>query len=118
MRLVLDGEVVDGFFRMVIVSNGRFIGEGHCVAPGGCLDDGLLEVLSVGDVTLFDYIKQLPRLKRAEYINHPQVFYRTVREVELFGDALTELDGEYGPPLPVKITVLPKVLSVYAPIEL
>lgn len=117
MRMVMDGQILDGNFRVNIISNGNFIGQGHCVSPEGCMDDGYLEVLCVGDVTVWDYIKQIPKLKRQEYIDHPLVTYYKVREIEIMGDAYTELDGEFGPKLPVKISVLPRALEVFSPLK-
>ena len=75
-------------------------------------DDGILEIICVGDISLFDYLKQLPKLKKGEKIDHPEVHYFSSPWVEISGKSRLEKDGEMGGELPVRVECLPRVLEV------
>ncbi len=114
IRVRCNGEVTGGKRLMVAVANAPFFGRGICIAPQASPEDGLFDVTLVGSVSLAQYLRFLPALKQGRTIRHPMLQYLRTDSVELEGAAGFECDGEQGPPLPVSIGLVPRVLPVLA----
>ena len=54
MRVAVDGEIRGGRMHDVIVANGRYFGGGMMICPDAEPDDGLFDVLLLGDLTKRD----------------------------------------------------------------
>ena len=72
-----------GRLLQMAVANGRYFGNALCVAPDARLDDGLFQVAIFGDLSVWDYLKNLGKLKKGVRINHPEVTYQNAKEVLL-----------------------------------
>ena len=60
--------------------------------------DGTLNVTLFGDVTIWDYIKNLPNLRKGLKIEHPNIFYLNCTSLSISthnNDLESEADGEY-----------------------
>lgn len=112
MRLTLDGgEVVEGDFLSLCVANGRYFGSGLGIAPLARLDDGLLEVVMISRGGGLDFLRHLPRLRKAQPVLDERVRYLSVRSLLVEGLACPlEVDGELVGEAPVRIEVLPRAL--------
>jgi diacylglycerol kinase family enzyme len=98
----------------VIAANGRFFGGGLCIAPDAILDDGELDVVIIGNVTVMDFIKYLPQIRRGVKIDHPKVRYYRTKWLEISGEGNIEKDGQMGKSLPVEITVEYRAFRIIA----
>ena len=58
-RRAANGRMFD-----VVVANGRFFGGGMQICPEAKPDDGLLDVLTIGDVTKRDLVQTMPKIYR------------------------------------------------------
>ncbi|MDX1315534.1 MAG: diacylglycerol kinase family lipid kinase, partial [Eudoraea sp.] len=106
-----------GKLLQMAVANGRFFGRAICIAPDAQLNDGQFQLAIFGDLSIWDYLKNLGKLKKGIRIKHHEVSYHQVREVlleseEPFG---IEADGEYVGYGPAKIFVLPEAISFLMP---
>lgn len=90
---------------LIACSNGRYFGSGIAIAPDANLTDGLLNVIVIGNVSVWDYLRQLPKLRKGIKINHPQVHYFTTNQIHLSGDWKMEKDGEIAGDLPCTISI-------------
>jgi diacylglycerol kinase (ATP) len=110
----VDGELLyAGRSFLVAIANGRYFGKGMKVAPHAVVDDGLAEVVVVGDLAQWQLPMRLPRLYLGTHLGHPQVHYRRGGVVELEpAEALPpfDVDGEVMPSGPASIRVLPGAL--------
>lgn len=100
----------EGKTLSMVMANGKYFGSGLCIAPDAALDDGKLNIVILGDVTVIDYLKNISRLKRGEKIIHPEVFYRETDEIEitpLESKCPIDLDGEFIGYAPAKFKILP-----------
>ena len=50
-------------------------GHGLQIQPGALFDDGLLSIALFGKVSLIDYVRNLSKLKKGIYAEHPEVTY-------------------------------------------
>lgn len=82
----------------VITANGKFFGSGIGIAPDASLDNEQLQVVIMGDITLWDYIKNLPTALRCQHIKNPQVWYQLLPDLSIkpTTDPLPiDMDGEF-----------------------
>lgn len=98
----------------IIAANGRFFGGGLCIAPEAKLDDGKLDVVIIGNVTVMDFLKYLPQIRKGAKIDHPKVRYYRTRWLQISGEGRIEKDGQMGKSLPVEITVQSRAFRIIA----
>ncbi|MEH6589023.1 MAG: diacylglycerol kinase family protein [Halioglobus sp.] len=102
----------------LVASSGRFFGSGLKIAPNAELDDGKLDVLLVGDVSLRAFFSKLVDLRSGNIIEHPEVSYHQVGRIEVAGIAeqcALEVDGEYIGKTPAVIKILPASITFMMP---
>ena len=112
-----DGTHREGRMHDVIVANGQWHGGSMRLAPGASPDDGLFDIVLVGDVTKLDFATTAPKIYRGTYLAHPKV--ELVRSSSVSVDAPErlpiELDGEQVGTTPVRFEIVPKALRVRVP---
>ena len=108
-----------GPLLQLAVANGRFFGHGICIAPDARIADGEFQVAIFGDLSIWDYLKNIRKLKSGRRIDLPQVQYHNTREVLLEGDDACgiEADGEYVGHGPATISILPRAIRFLLPPE-
>ena len=62
VRVTVDGEARSGRMHDVVVANGRSFGGGMRICPDAEPDDGLFDVLTIGDLTKRDLLLTLPTI--------------------------------------------------------
>ncbi len=119
VRVWADGEEwYAGPILLLAVANGTTFGKGMRVAPGAALDDGLFDVVLVGEVSGLQLARRLPQLYFGKHLGAKPVRYRRAREVRLEPEAplpLFDVDGETYPSGAVTFRVLPGALRVAGP---
>jgi diacylglycerol kinase (ATP) len=113
--LRLDGEETERRVCTVIMNNGRYGGGGMKTAPGAEIDDGLLDVLVVGDLAKLDLLRSLPMIYKGTHLNHKKVMLYRAREIgirSLDGTVPLQADGELLGTSPARFTVLSGALKV------
>lgn len=87
----------EGKHLMIAICNGSVFGNGLTINPEAKSTDGVLHITTIGNVSVIDYLKQLPKLKSATKIVHPEVVYHVCQKgrIEVVsGKAYLEADGE------------------------
>jgi diacylglycerol kinase (ATP) len=115
-RLTLDGEVHELTAWFVTVANCQSYGGGMRIAPDARLDDGLLDVVVVGDIGKPAFLATFPKVFSGRHLEHPAVTLHRARRVELDGDRALAVyaDGEPCGSLPATFTVRPAAITVLA----
>jgi len=118
MRVAVDDEVRTGRMIDAMVANGRFLGGGMMMCPEAEPDDGLLDVLLIGDVTKRDLAFVLPKTYKGKHLPHPRLEALRGRVVSIDADEPQplEIDGEQPGTTPLRIEVVPKALRVRVPL--
>lgn len=95
-RFTAGGVLHDGPFLLFAVGNSDRTGGGNLLTPRARLDDGLLDVCVVKEMTRMEFARLLPELRTGRHLDHPAVLYRQVTEllVEAEEELSVNADGE------------------------
>ncbi len=101
----------------ISVANNSTFGGGMRIAPQAELDDGLLDVITVGEVGKLRFVANLRKVFNGTHIDDEQVSMFRASRVEITASRPFPVyaDGEHLTELPVSVRVLPRALSVLAP---
>jgi diacylglycerol kinase (ATP) len=109
----LDGVGASGRSLALVAFNCEYFGGGMHAAPGAAYDDGLLDVIRVGDVSRSEAIAILARIYRGKHLDRPKVHRQAVKTARIFAEgAWFDLDGEVIAPTPVEISVIPRAITL------
>jgi diacylglycerol kinase (ATP) len=115
----LDGELVhDRGVVLAAAGNGCFFGGGMKVAPKARVDDGLLDLVIVSDLSKAQLVRKLPKIYRGTHIDDAAVSFHRARSIAADsapGEVMIEFDGEPLGTLPARYEVLPGALSIVGP---
>jgi diacylglycerol kinase (ATP) len=117
MTVEADGERREGRMFEVIIANGAFAAGGMRVAPDASPDDGLFDVVLIGDVTKLDFVTTFPKIYRGTHVGHPRVEVLKARSVSVTAETPLPvvLDGEQPGTTPVAFEALPGALRLRLP---
>ncbi|HZG34916.1 MAG TPA: diacylglycerol kinase family protein [Gaiellaceae bacterium] len=117
VRIAVDGEIRDGRMHDVVVANGRCFGGGMRICPDAQPDDGLFDVLTIGDLTKRDLLLTLPKTYRGSHLPHPKAELLRGAVVGIDADELlpVQLDGEQPGTTPARFEVVRDALRVRVP---
>jgi YegS/Rv2252/BmrU family lipid kinase len=117
MRVSVDGESRSGKMIDAVVCNGRYLGGGMMMCPEAEPDDGVFDVLLIGDVTKRDLLLVLPKTYKGKHLPHPrlELLRGKVVTVESAEPLPIELDGEQPGTTPARFEVLPRALRLRVP---
>lgn len=103
----------------VAVANGRYHGGGMHVAPEALVDDGLLDLTLIGDLSKPQVFINLPKLYNGRIYTHRKILHLRGRKVVASSPqrVLLDMDGEQPGRLPVRIRVVPGALRMAVPPE-
>ena len=114
MRVSVDDEIRSGRMIDAMVANGRYLGGGMMMLPEAEPDDGLFDVLLIGDVTKRDLAFTLPKSYRGKHLPHPrlEVLRGSVVSVDADEPLPIELDGEQPGTTPARFEIVPGALRL------
>jgi YegS/Rv2252/BmrU family lipid kinase len=114
----LDGGIRrEGAMHDVIVANGRYHGGGMKLAPDARQDDGLFDVVLIGDIGKVDFVTTAPKLYSGRYLSHPKVepLRSSTVAVDAAGALPLEVDGEPIGTTPARFAVVRSALRLRVP---
>jgi diacylglycerol kinase family enzyme len=119
MRVAVDDEIRGGKMIDVLVANGRYVAGGMKMCPDAEPDDGLFDVLLIGDVTKRDLLFVLPKTYRGNHLPHPRLELLRGRVISVDADEPLpiELDGEQPGTTPARFEIVPGALRLRVPSE-
>lgn len=117
VTVALDGDRREARMLDVVVCNVRYLNGGMQLCPGAEPDDGIFDVLLIGDITKRDLAVTLPKVYRGTHLPHAKA--ELVRATAVAVDAPTplpvEVDGEQPGTTPITFSVVPKALRLRVP---
>jgi YegS/Rv2252/BmrU family lipid kinase len=121
VQLVYDGkDRLDATINTVAVANGRFFGGGMMVAPDAEADDGVFDVVAMGDLGFGDLLVSGRRIYKGTHLTMDKVSARRAKIVEAEpvepgGVVELDVDGEALGRLPAKFEIVPASLWMVVP---
>lgn len=112
-----EGARREGAMHDVIVANGHWHGGGMKLAPDAEQDDGLFDVVLIGDVNKLDFLTTAPKLYSGRYLSHPKVELVRSSFAAISGaePLPLEVDGEPIGATPARFEVVPSALRLRVP---
>ena len=113
-RIGADGEQVEGRLLLAFVANARYCGNRMNVAPTARMDDGLLDVLAVHELSLLAVLPKLGKLYGGRILGDPAVrhFRSAVVRIETEPPVRVQADGQMLGPTPAVFSLKPRALTV------
>lgn len=115
-RVEVDGEI---FFKgkalSVALANGVYSGGGMIQAPDAVMDDGMVNVTVIGNMSRAKILVRFKELFSGRIYQIPDIYHTVGKSARIFieGDEFpVEVDGEVIGGTPVELAVLPKALSI------
>ena len=101
----------------VAAANSGVYGGGMRVAPSARLDDGLLDVVTIGSVGRLRFLRTLPKVFSGSHVHEPGVEVLRVQEVEVHADRpfTVYADGDPIGATPIVLRALPAAVRVLVP---
>jgi YegS/Rv2252/BmrU family lipid kinase len=109
-----DGEEVTALLNNFIVANGRYFGGGLKPAPEALMDDGFVDIVTMGDIHFREVLLNIKKLMDGTHLTNPKV--KLVRGKRVVASSeekvLIDEDGEMVGVLPAEFEVHPKALKL------
>jgi diacylglycerol kinase (ATP) len=117
VEVQVDGERRSGRMHDVVVANGPYFGGGMKICPDASSEDGVFDVLLIGDLTKRDLMLTLPKTYRGTHLPHPKAELLRGKTVAIDASEPLpiELDGEQPGTTPVRFELVPRALRVRVP---
>jgi diacylglycerol kinase (ATP) len=98
----------------IVMANGCYFGGGMWVAPEARIDDGMIDLVIIGNLGKVELLRVFPRIYKGTHVDYPKV--RLERDkgitIESFQPFLLQADGELLGEGPVRFSILPQALDL------
>jgi diacylglycerol kinase (ATP) len=117
LRVRVDDHERDALMEDVIVAVGRYLAGGMKITPDAEPDDGLFDVLLIGDVTKTELVRVMPKIYRGTHLPHPKGELLRGSRVSIEADEPLpiQLDGEQPGTTPVSFEIVPAAIRLRVP---
>lgn len=114
IKLHIDNDAESILGCAMIMANGQYFANGMQIAPHASMNDGLLDVLIVGDVSRYELLKIWPTLYNGNHIRHSKIKERTATTVMIESEEplLVEADGVILGESPASFQIIPSALNI------
>ena len=114
LRVEVGDERREGLMEDTIVAVGRYLAGGMMITPDAEPDDGLFDVLLIGDVTKTELVRVMPKIYRGTHLPHPkgEVLRGSTVSIEAEAPLPVQLDGEQPGSTPVRFELVPAAIRL------
>ena len=112
-RFRIDGITFESKAMLIAVSNGQSYGGGMRITPDASIDDAQFDVMILGPVSRFEFLRVFPKVFTGKHVSHPAVKILKGKEVDIDSDAVAYADGERIGDLPIRARVAPQSLLTW-----
>ena len=115
IKLEIDGEVVKNEkINSVIVANAKYFGGGMYISPNSEVNDGLLDIIVIGDFKTFELIRDFHLIYNGKHLTHQKICHYEAKKVKITSEpvALLEFDGEQQGTTPAEFEIIQQAVKV------
>lgn len=93
----LDGKNYDARAMNFVVANAKYFGSGLGISPDSQLADGLLEVIVIGDLNIFEYLYFVPQVRKCKKLSYRKIQYYSAKKISIETEVPMpiDMDGEF-----------------------
>lgn len=93
----LDGKNYDARAMNFVVANAKYFGSGLGISPDSQLADGLLEVIVIGDLNIFEYLYFVPQVRKCKKLSYRKIQYYSAKKISVETEVPMpiDMDGEF-----------------------
>jgi diacylglycerol kinase (ATP) len=117
LSVQVDAETREALMEDAVVAVGRYLAGGMMITPEAEPDDGLFDVLLIGDVTKTELVRVMPKIYRGKHLPHPkgEVLRGTTVSIDSEAPLPIQLDGEQPGTTPVRFELVPAAIRLRIP---
>ena len=103
----LDGKKLEARAMNFVVANGKYFGSGLGISPESLVSDGLLEVIVIGDLNIFEYLYFVPKVRKCKKLSYHKIQYYSAKKISIETEVPMpiDMDGEFVGFSPMVISV-------------
>lgn len=107
VEITIDGQFWRDRVMMVTIANGPYYGGGMKIAPDAIMDDGVLNICIVKEMSKWELLREFPKVFKGTHIFNPHFIMKTGQKVKIQSDEHREIfaDGEYVGYLPADCSI-------------
>jgi len=107
----LDGKNYDARAMNFVVANAKYFGSGLGISPDSQLADGLLEVIVIGDLNIFEYLYFVPQVRKCKKLSYRKIQYYSAKKISIETEVPMpiDMDGEFVGFSPMVISIQHKI---------
>ena len=119
VEITIDGDTWRERVMMVTVANAPFYGGGMKIAPDANMNDGVLDICIVKEISKLELLWEFPKVFKGTHIYHPRIMIKSGRRIRLTSDEHREIfaDGEYAGNLPAECTIGNQMIQIMSPMK-
>jgi len=117
LRVSIDDERREALMEDCIVALGRYLAGGMMITPEAKPDDGLFDVLLIGDITKTELVRVMPKIYRGTHLPHPkgELLRGTTVTIDADEPMPIQLDGEQPGTTPTRFKIVPAAIRLRVP---
>lgn len=115
LDIVIDDKIIiNEKINSIIVANGRYFGGGMHIAPLAKIDDGLFDIIVLGNFSKIEMILNFPKIYKETHMTHPKVKRYTGENIKISSSekVMIELDGEQPGTIDAEYQIIPRGVNV------
>lgn len=112
-EIELDGRKFSTRAMLIAIGNGISYGGGMKVCPNALVHDGLFDLMILGPISKFEFLRVFPKVYAGTHISHPAVKIFRGRRVRIASEAIAYADGERVGPLPIDAECMPSAIRTW-----
>ena len=116
VTIEVNGQEIATKAVFISVANAQYLGGGFHLAPMARVNDGLLDLAIIDDISLLGFVKAVPSVMRGKHLSNPHWSHQTTTHVRVSSatPALVQLDGEICGYSPAEFSIVPNAIDVVA----
>lgn len=117
VEITIDDHTWRERVMMVTVANAPFYGGGMKITPDAKMDDGVLNICIVKEISKLELLRQFPKVFKGTHVSHPRIMMATGKRIKLVSEEQRDIfaDGEYAGSLPAECEIGGQTIKVLVP---
>jgi diacylglycerol kinase (ATP) len=114
--LTSDSIEWEGQVMSLCMANGKYFASGMCIAPDANICDQQLQLIILGNVSIWGYLKNINKVKKGQKIEHKEVLYTAVNGCKIISKGMPcpiDMDGEFIGYTPLEVELSERKVSFY-----